>query len=285
MRFLRPVAYAALGALALFPIALVGLVHALTAPAPATVKAPEDLPVTRFTLTPSGGVNVQGWFVAGAPERGGVLLLHGVRANRLAMIARMRFLNAAGYSVAAIDFRAHGESTGDKITFGRDESADAAAALSYMREKLPGRKIAVIGQSLGGAAALLGQGPITADAFVLESVYPDIDRAIDDRLTAPLGPLGHLVTPALLVVGRTMTGLDPEFLRPIDRIEKIRAPVFVISGVRDPNTHIDEARELFARAPKPKAFWAVEGVGHEDIYFRTNAEYRERILSFFGEHL
>jgi fermentation-respiration switch protein FrsA (DUF1100 family) len=284
MRFMRPLLYAALGALAFFPIALVGLVHALTAPAPATVKAPEDLPVTRFTLTPSGGVNVQGWFIPGAPECGGVLLLHGVRANRLAMIARMRFLNEAGYSVAAIDFRAHDESTGDKITFGQEESADAAAALSFMREKLPGRKIAVIGQSLGGAAALLGHGPITVDAFVLESVYPDIDRAIDDRLTAPFGPLGHLVTPALLVVGRT-TGLDPALLRPIDRIEKLRAPVFVISGVCDPNTHIDEARELFARAPEPRAFWAVEGVGHEDIYFRTNAEYRKRILGFLGEHL
>jgi uncharacterized protein len=285
MRFLRPLLYAVLGALGLFPIALVGLVHALTAPAPAIVMPPDDLPLTCFTLTPSGGVHVQGWFMPGAPERGGVLLLHGVRANRLAMIARMRFLNEAGYSVAAIDFRAHGESTGDNITFGQKESADAAAALSYMREKLPGRKIAVIGQSLGGAAALLGEGPIAADAFVLESVYPDIDRAIDDRMTTPFGPLGHLVTPALLLVGRTMTGLDPALLRPIDRIEKLRAPVFVISGVRDPNTHIDEARELFARAQEPKAFWAVEGVGHEDIYFRTNAEYREKILAFFGEHL
>ncbi|WP_210252719.1 alpha/beta hydrolase [Methylosinus sporium] len=285
MRFLRPLFYAALGVVAIIPVALVGLVHALTIPAPSVVTAPADLPVTPFTLQQSGGVRIRSWFVVGTSERGGVLLLHGVRANRLAMIARMRFLNAAGYSVAAIDFRAHGESSGDRITFGRDESQDAAAALAYMREKLPGRKIAVIGQSLGGAAALLGQGPIAADAFVLESVYPDIDRAIDDRMTAPFGPLGHLVTPALLLVGRAMTGLDPAFLRPIDRIETIQAPVFVISGVRDPNTHIDEARELFARAPEPKAFWAVEGVGHEDIYFRTNAEYREKILWFLDRHL
>lgn len=284
MRFLHFL-YAGVGAMALVPIVLIGLVDALTAPAPAIVKAPDDLSVTRFMLAPNGGVSLEGWFIPGAPERGGVLLLHGVRANRLAMIARMHFLNAAGYSVAAIDFRALGESTGDRISFGRDESADAAEALAYMREKLPGRKIAVIGQSLGGAAALLGQGPIAADAFVLESVYPDIERAIDDRMTAPLGPLGHLVTPALLLVGQTMTGLDPALLRPIDRIEKVQAPVFIISGVRDPNTHIDEARELFDRAPEPKAFWAVEGVGHEDIYFRTNAEYRDKILRFLDQYL
>jgi uncharacterized protein len=209
-------------ALALFPTTLVGLVLALTAPAHTIVPTPADLPVTPFTLDSASGATIQGWFARGAPDKGGgVLLLHGVRANRLAMIARIRFLVGAGYNVAAIDFQAHGESPGDKIAFGRLESADAHAALAWLRHALPKKKIRVIGQSLGGAAALLGEAPLDADALILESVYPDIDRAIDDRMTAALGPLGHLVTPALIAVGRAMTGLDTKELRPIDALEKV----------------------------------------------------------------
>lgn len=41
----------------------------------------------------------------------------------------------------------------------------------------PGEKIGAIGQSLGGAAALLCPRPLQVDALVIEAVYPDIDGA------------------------------------------------------------------------------------------------------------
>jgi alpha/beta superfamily hydrolase len=51
--------------------------------------------------------------------------MHGVRANRLSMVERARFLSYAGYSVLLFDFQGHGESTGQHITFGYLESKDA----------------------------------------------------------------------------------------------------------------------------------------------------------------
>ena len=81
-------------------------------------------------------------------------------------------------SVLLFDFRAHGESTGDRITFGALESVDARAALDFLRTELPAERIGAIGVSLGGAAALLGREPLPVDALVLEAVYPAIDVAI-----------------------------------------------------------------------------------------------------------
>ena len=55
---------------------------------------------------------LSGWFIAGRPGGGAVVLMHGVRGNRLAMLRRARLLHAEGFSVLLFDFQAHGESTG-----------------------------------------------------------------------------------------------------------------------------------------------------------------------------
>ena len=58
--------------------------------------------------------------------------MHGVRANRLVMLARARFLHKAGYAVLLFDFQAHGESSGKRITFGHLEGLDASAAVTFL---------------------------------------------------------------------------------------------------------------------------------------------------------
>src|SRR4029079_3179884 len=112
---------------------------------------------------------------------GAVLLLHGVGANRGAMLNRAEFLHDAGFTVLAPDFQAHGESEGEHVTYGARESLDAAAAVAYLYAVAPSERVGVIGVSMGGAASLLGLGPVRANAFVLESVYPTIRQAVSNR--------------------------------------------------------------------------------------------------------
>ena len=104
----------------------------LAAPAPREVgPPPPDLPgrVVRV-LSPAAGT-LTGWPAPG--RRGGaVLLLHGVRASRLDMLGRARFLHARGYTVMLFDSRAHGESGGQRITFGYLESLDARVLLGAL---------------------------------------------------------------------------------------------------------------------------------------------------------
>ena len=50
------------------------------------------------------------------------------------------------------DSRAHGESGGERITFGYLESLDARAILGFLRRQMPGERVGMIGVSLGGAA-------------------------------------------------------------------------------------------------------------------------------------
>jgi pimeloyl-ACP methyl ester carboxylesterase len=263
----------------------------LSAPARAVVgAAPPDLRAEPVTLSSASGATLRGWFIPGRTGGGAVVLLHGVGSNRLSMVRRARLLNAAGFSVLLFDLQAHGESTGDRITFGRREALDARAAVAYMRERLPGERVGAIGTSLGGAATLLGPGPLNVDALVLESVYSEIGRATANRIRVVLGQaLGGVVAePAARLMELLLAPIldvRPSDLRPIDHIVEVTAPVLVASGTRGTRTTIEEAAALFARAPQPKSFWAVEGAGHVNLEAFAPEEYRRRVLPFLVEHL
>src|SRR5215813_5979202 len=158
------------------------------APARARIGAPPaDLPVEAVTIASASGSRLLGWFIAGAPHGGAVLLMHGVHANRLEMLDRARLLHRAGFAVLLFDFQAHGESTGDAITFGYLESKDARAAFEELRRHAPGERVAVLGLSLGGAAAILSDPPLAADAMVLEAVYGSFAIAVENRVAMHLG--------------------------------------------------------------------------------------------------
>ena len=248
--------------------------------------APVALGAESATFASASGSRIHAWFSAGTNGGGAVLLLHGVHEDRRVMLERARFLHAAGYAVLIPDFQAHGESPGTHVTFGALESLDAVAALAYLRERVPGARVGVIGVSMGGAAALVGpHGPLTADAFVLESVYPTIRDATRDRLRAWFGPFGPPFTPALVRVVGGRIGVAPDSLRPIERIGMLAAPVLVAAGTVDRYTTIREAEALYARASSPKEFWPVEGAGHVDLHEYAPAEYERRVGAFLTRWL
>jgi fermentation-respiration switch protein FrsA (DUF1100 family) len=277
----------AIGACAV--VVAIGLIA--SAPAPAAIGAPpDDLGAETVAFPSASGATIKGWFVAGRPGGGAVVLMHGVRGNRVQMLRRARLLRSAGFSVLLFDFQAHGESTGKRITFGALEGRDAAAAVALVRARLPGEKVGAIGTSLGGAAALLGPAPLAVDALVLEAVYPDIGAATANRISAVLGePLGAIVSKPVarlfeLLVAPVL-GVAPADLRPIDRIGDITAPVMIVGGAIDPLTTPAETRALFARVHEPKSLWMLNGAGHYDFESYAPDEYRARVLPFLTQKL
>lgn len=211
--------------------------------------------------------------------------MHGVRANRLSMLDRARFLAHAEYAVLLFDFQAHGESAGAHITFGYLESMDAQAAVRFLRANAPDEKIGVIGVSLGGAAALLASPPLDVNAVALEMVYPTINQAISNRLTMRLGSWASYLAPLFALQFRPRLGINAAALRPIDHIGKMSSPKLIIAGTEDQHTTIEESRLLFDAAAEPKELWEVSGAKHVDLYSVAKKEYEQRVAEFFEKHL
>ena len=282
MRMVRSAA----GILLISAAALALTAYVLAAPVHRAVgAAPADLPVRSVQFQGAEGAILRGWFVPSAGKNGVVILLHGVRDNRKQMLGRARFLHRAGYSVLLYDSRASGESTGKAITFGYLESRDAQAAVRLAGELAPNQPRGVIGVSLGGAAASLAEPPLDVNALVLESVYPTIHEAIDDRLRIYLGPAHLALTPTLEVMIRPRLGFSRDALRPVDSLARLHTPKLIVFGTADRHTTLAESRRIVETSAEPKQEWPVAGAAHRDLYAFAGPEYEHRILAFFHDHL
>ena len=257
---------------------------ALTAPAVRSVEAPADLHVESVWIrSPSG--RLAAWVVPADSARGVVVLMHGVRADRSSQTDRIRLFRDAGYHTVAFDFQAHGESPGDAITFGWRERADAVAAVAFARGRFPELPLAVVAQSMGGAAAILAGRQLGADALVVEAVYESVERATRNRLAMRLGRAGAIAAPLLTAQLQPRLGISADSLRPARAASQLGVPLFVLSGSEDRHARPDEARAIYDAAPEPKALWIVSGAAHQDLYRYAPAAYRARVLGFLDLHL
>lgn len=282
VRWMRRLSVAvALGAVVLFVAGSL-----LIRPSPAIVgEAPNDLGAETVRFASLSGATLAAWSAPGACRCAAVVLLHGVRSNRGAMLGRARLLHAAGYSVLAVDQQAHGESTGDAVTFGFRERLDATSAVAEARRRFPGEAVGVVGVSMGGAAAALAGAALGADAVVLESVYADIIVATENRLRMRAGRFGGVLAPLLLAQLPLRTGVRARDLRPVDSIGRLGVPVLIVGGTEDRRATPADARALYDQASRPKELWWVPGAGHVDLLAAAPEAYRVRVLGFLGQTL
>lgn len=274
----------------ILPLLVVGVFwlagNALTASVNQAIgNCPDDLACENIEFPSDSGTTIKGWILEGEKGKGAIVLMHGVRANRLALIDRMKFLHKAGFSVLAFDFQASGESEGKQITFGYLENKDAEASVKFIKEKLSDEKIGVIGISMGGAAFLLSKNMPKTDALILEMVYPTMQKAIENRLNLWLFHGAYNLSPLLTLQFPMRLGVSVDDLRPIDKISNLNIPLLIIAGENDQHTTLEESKQLFAAANEPKELWIVSNAKHEDLFKVAPTDYEKRVTTFFQNTL
>lgn len=281
--------YVALALLASGVLAVAGVGELLSHPVHRSAGQPtESLQAEAVEILYGTGEQVSGWRVRGRAGAGAILLLHGVRSDRRQMMARADFLRRLGHSVLLIDLPAHGESSGDRITFGVREAKGVEAALAFMEREMPDEPIGVIGVSLGAAAFVLSAPDPRVRAVVLESMYSTIDDAVANRMVRVLGPPGGLLAPLLLWQLPLRTGISTGQLRPIEHVGALQAPVLIAAGAQDRHTTPAETRRIFEAAGKagePRELWIVEGAAHVDLHAFAPQAYESRVGAFLDRYL
>ena len=277
----------------LFLLALIGLGFVWVAAS--VVARPINRPVSQpappgrvVHMQAADGVPIEGSYWPGrTADAPAILLLHGVNNNRNIFRRQIDWLSGLGYAVLAIDFRGHGGSGAVQRSFGWREAMDARAAYDFLRREAPRRRVGVIGVSLGGAAALLGEnGPLPADAMVLHAVYPDLRTAIANRLArSGSTTLAAWSEPLLSYQAYPRYRVAPERIAPREGIRNFEGAVLVIGGTADLDTTVADTRSLYAAAPSPKSLWLVDGANHVETSKLWTDEYRTRVRCFFHRTL
>lgn len=250
----------------------------LSAAAPAKIGTPPS--GSSFEVVSFAGVH--GWYLPVSGANSCILLMHGVRSNRREMIARAVFFSNEGFSSLAIDLQAHGEAPGEAITFGYKEAESARNAVVFLREVKRCNKVVALGNSLGGAAALLGPMPLNVEGYILEAVFPSVQKAVRNRLRMRIGKIGDLIAPLLYQQIPIRLGIHLNQLQPAEAIKNIKAPVLIINGTDDRRTTPEDALRLYANAPESKAMLWIEGAGHTNLFEFERATYASAVLKFLS---
>ncbi len=271
-----------------FGLALLWLVgSAMTRPTNAKVRQFTGQ-VQDVSIKSEPGIVLAGSYWSGSGANSpAILLLHGNGGNRNDVANTAQWLDAQGFRVLAIDMRGSGESSPAGKSFGLTEARDARAAFDWLKATNPNAKIGVIGFSLGGAAALLGDdGPLPGDALVLESVYPDIRTAIFNRIAAHAGTIpAYAIEPLLSLQSLPRFGVWPSRISPIDALRKVRSPVMIVGGGADIYTPPGETEAMFDAAHRHGELWLLDGLTHDEVVRSDNPTFRKHLYDFLVRQL
>jgi fermentation-respiration switch protein FrsA (DUF1100 family) len=257
---------------------------------PDPTTSPTDYGLTHedVSFQSRDGLTLGGWFIPAKPARGTVIFCHGYAGSMDPDVAYVPWFNEAGFNALMFDFRAHSRSEGDRVSLGYFERLDLLGAIDYLHSRGI-TEVGVMGFSMGGAVGLATAAQTEAiRAVISDGGFARLESAVvgwglargwPRWLALPIAKL--IITATGWRLGVRLSDADP--IRWVARIAP-RA-VFFIHGDQDPFVPVADVEALYAKSGEPKALWRVAEARHRRVDRVRPAEYQERVIDFFGQHL
>jgi fermentation-respiration switch protein FrsA (DUF1100 family) len=236
-------------------------------------------------LTTKDKAVLKGWWFRSGFTGNCVIVLHGIGDSKGGSSGFAPMFLSGGYSVLAPDSRAHGESGGEFVTYGLLERHDVIAWADWMRAQ-GCRNVDGLGESLG--ASILIQAAAVKPVFnaiVAECPFADLQAMARYRVQKMAGGnafVAGLVVDTGMLYADVFDHLDFRQVSPLASMRSSITPVLLIHGLADWRTPAEQSRELFAARPLGTRLWLVPGAGHTEASVVAPAEFRRRVLEWFG---
>ncbi|EHR78911.1 alpha/beta hydrolase [Thermococcus litoralis DSM 5473] len=247
-----------------------------------------EIEYEEVTIPTSDGLKLKGWWIDRGSEET-IIPLHGYTSSRWGfyIIPMIETLAKSGYNVLAFDFRAHGESEGKYTTVGDKELIDLISAIDWLKKEKPSsaKRIGLIGYSMGAMVAIRA---LAEDERVCCAVadsppmYLDKTGARSLKYFANLPEwLYYFVKP----ISKIITGAKE--VNPIGYADRVKKPLLLIAGKKDPIVKVEEIKEFYERNKKINPdveLWITEAAHVRTIQLMPE-EYKEKVLQFFEKYL
>ncbi|MGD0517017.1 MAG: alpha/beta fold hydrolase [Thermoguttaceae bacterium] len=236
-------------------------------------ELPPNVPwatVDGHRLKTSDNQEIGAWLVRSNGQKGCVLLLHGHGGSRRDMLQVMQWLAEAHFTVLAISFRAHGDSTGRTYDFGWSNRHDVIAAVEFLQQEFPQRPIYIVGRSLGAAAAIFAAGELHGKVagYFLEQPYKDLRSAVWNRLQNHLPPvMDWAAYCGLRLWAPVFLPVDLNQISPYSHIKEIpeSVPIVIVTGSDDRHARLENVIALFNRVQSHAKLVIFKGIAHEAL--------------------
>jgi fermentation-respiration switch protein FrsA (DUF1100 family) len=199
-----------------------------------------------LTIATADGERLRAWRIDAPSPRARILYFHGNGGNLSNWAPILAAIVRRGYSVAAVDYRGYGVSTGRPTERGvyRDADAFVRAVWTDADARVP---TIFWGRSLGASIAAYAATVRKPDGLIFEAGFPNARAAVRS-------------SPILLVLSVFSTYRFPT----AEFANRAGAPVLQMHGDRDSIVPFALGQELFGQIAVPKQFLVIPGGDHND---------------------
>jgi pimeloyl-ACP methyl ester carboxylesterase len=244
-----------------------------------------DARCERVRVPVGGADHLDAWLLRGR-GRGTVVVFHGFGRDHHRAWRYAQFLNRAGWTVLAPDFRSSRIADRKPTTLGHFECEDARATLDWVagRPELRGTPLVLFGESLGGSVALA----VAADrpevkAVIVDCPFESGTRALEDAFERWAHVPRWPATPIAGALAEGLTGHDPRGLDVLAAARRLNGrPVFFIACERDDRLSVGQTRNLWNAAGARDSLWVLGDCGHTEAWQMHRREYERRVLAFLA---
>jgi dipeptidyl aminopeptidase/acylaminoacyl peptidase len=282
-----------LGGLLAVLVAGVWLHRVLGAPrvAPGPDPSERGIKAVAVRLPTERGRTLFAWYCPPPPTADGrpapaFVAIHGWGGGADDLMPLAGMLQRHGWGALLIETRCHGRSDGDTFASMPRFAEDASHAVDWLKARpgIDAGRVALIGHSVGAAAALLlgsRRADLCAVIAVASFAHPEeVMRGFLARLRLPYRPLGWLINRYV----ERIIGHRFDDIAPLTTVTRQRAPVLLMHGTADRLVPVGDMGRLTAAgraAGRAVTAVAVPGVDHQGF----NAETGETVLDWGAEHV
>lgn len=254
-----------------------------------TIFETPTFPFETIKLTTQNGNKIEAWFAGtDSVALGTVILFHGLSQSKATKLTEAYEFRYQGYNVMMVDFRAHGNSDGNKTTVGYREAEEVKLAYDYAIKEA-GMPVFLWGSSMGAVAIpkAIADYDLKPAGVILEMPFASLQSHIRARVRSngfsgfPEKPFAFLVT--------FWTGIERGYkgfkFNTDQYAAKTNCPVLMQWGAKDNMVLQYETDNIYnALSSKNKKLVIYENADHESLLLNDPIKWRIEIEEFLTEN-
>ncbi|MDR0474740.1 MAG: alpha/beta hydrolase [Treponema sp.] len=193
-----------------------------------------EIPFSELSLKSDFGYDIyaRGYFNENSDKY--VVILHGHNSASSGTVRFMKIFRDRGYNVILPDNRYSAKTGGDFISFGYFEKHDAIKSIEYIHTINKNASIGIMGESMGGATALMVAGLRDDLKFCIDYCgYSSAEGAFKDKFRKLHLPRVLLCLPLVRLIIRKKHGFNICDVRPAESARNIKCPLLVMHSKKD----------------------------------------------------
>lgn len=241
-------------------------------------RAVTEIPFEQMYRTSRFGYELAARFYTSENSSKTVVCLHGHNSCFASQLKYLPIFLSLGYNVFIPDHRRSGLSGGDTVTFGAYEKHDVLDWISELHARRPGDSIALFGESMGAATAIMTAAEIPDAVFLIDYCgYANFEglltRYTDNKY------IRKAVMPSIRLVCERCFGFDVNECDALEAITRVGCPILIMHSKADKTVNYRNALMLQEAAPQAELH-TFEGSIHARSITKYPDEYADTVKEF-----